>query len=129
MNKEEIIHVLKKYGFDQNNYIVISGAAMVLLGIKEKANDIDISVTYEYNDYLLNNYKCEFEKINEYNASVYFINNIINFSTTYYTLNKVFVDGIPVQIPEEILALKKKLNRQKDKKDIERIEKYMRKNL
>ena len=66
MNKEEIIKVLKKYNFDKNKYIVISGVAMVFLGIKEKINDIDISVTEDYYEYLLNNYNCTFEKVNEY---------------------------------------------------------------
>ena len=128
MSKEDIIKKLKEYNFDKESYLVISGAAMVLLGIKDKTSDIDISVTEKYNDYLLNNYNCTFERINEYNKQAYFIDNIINFSTTYYTDNKVFVDNIPVQAPEEILDLKKKLNREKDKIDIEKIEKYMRLN-
>lgn len=128
MNKKEIISKLKKYNFDENNYVVISGAAMVLLGIKESTGDIDISVTEEFNDYLLNNYNCIFERINEYNTAAYFIDDIINFSTTYYTENKIFIDNIPVQAPEEILSLKKNLNREKDKIDVERIESYMRDN-
>lgn len=45
MNKDKIIEVLKKYNFDKNSYVVISGAAMTMLGIKDKTNDIDIAVT------------------------------------------------------------------------------------
>ena len=125
MNKEEIIKELKKYNFDKNKYIIISGAAMVLLGIKEKTNDIDISVTEDFYNYLLNNYNCTFEKINEHNNKVYFINNIINFSCSYYQKENHLIDEIPVQNIEDILKLKQHLNREKDKKDIELIKEFM----
>ena len=48
MNKEKIVDILKKYNFDKDEYIVISGACMVLYGIKETTSDIDISVTGVY---------------------------------------------------------------------------------
>ena len=106
MNKTEIIKILRKYNFDKDKYLVISGAAMVLLGIKESTSDIDISVTKDYYNYLLKNYNCTFEKINEYNREVYFIDNIINFGIDYYKKEIIFVEDFPVQIPENILKLK-----------------------
>ena len=36
MNKKQIISFLKKLNLDENKYVVISGAAMVLYGFKEK---------------------------------------------------------------------------------------------
>ena len=125
MNKKEIINILEKYKFDKDKYLVISGAAMVLLGIKENTNDIDIVVAEKYFDYLLKNYNCTFEKINKYNKEVYFIDDIINFSTTYYEEDKYFVENIPVQQPEKILKLKRNLNRKKDINDIRLIEEYL----
>lgn len=121
LDKDAIIETLKRYNFDPNSYVVISGAAMVLLGIKECTSDIDIAVTKEYQDYLLANYDCTFEKLNIFNNKVYFIDNIINFSVDYYSTNNLFVDGIPVQNPEDIIKLKKHLNREKDKRDIDLI--------
>ena len=129
MNKQEIIEKLKQYKFDKSNYIVISGAAMVLLGIKDKTSDIDIATTQDYNDYLVDNYNVTFEKINEYNESVYFIDNIVNFAVTYYSDKKEYVEDIPVQNVNDILRLKKRLNREKDKIDIEKLEEYKRLNL
>ncbi len=125
MNKEQIIKILKKYKLNIKEYIVISGAAMVILGIKEKTNDIDISVTKEYYEYLKNNYNVTFDKINRYNNEVYFIDNVINFGIDYYTENYINVDGINVETPNEILKLKRSLNREKDLKDIKLIENYM----
>ena len=124
MNKEKIIQILNKYNLDKDEYIVISGACMVLYGIKEITNDIDISVTDKYYNYLLNNYDCIFERINEFGEKVYFIDNIINFSRTYYSDNKNYIDYIPVQAIDELIELKKYLNRDKDKIDIEKIMKY-----
>ena len=125
MNKEKILEILKEQGLDTNNYIVISGASMVLLGIKETTSDIDIAVKKDYYNYLLKNYNCTFDKVNMYNNKVYFIDNIINFGIDYYSQNYTIVDGIKVQNPEEILKLKKILNRNKDKKDIKLIETFI----
>ena len=124
MNKKDIINTLNKYNFDNNNYIVISGAAMVLYGIKDTTSDIDIAVSDKYYNYLLNKYRCTFDRINEYNEKVYFIDNIINFARTYYTNNKEYKNDIPVQSIEKLLELKQYLNRDKDKIDIEKIKKY-----
>ena len=129
MNKQEIIEKLKQYNFDKSNYIVISGAAMVLLGIKDKTSYIDIATTQDYNDYLVDNYNVTFDRINEYNEPVYFIDNIVNFAVTYYSDKKEYVEDIPVQNVNDILRLKKRLNREKDKIDIEKLEEYKRLNL
>lgn len=118
MNKEEILSVLENYNFDKDNYIVISGASMVLQGVKEYTSDIDIVVSQEYFEYLLSNYECVFERVNEYGKEVYFIGNVINFSTTYYDSEYTLVNGIKVQSIESIIELKSKLNREKDKNDI-----------
>lgn len=125
MNKQQIIKILKQYNFDSKEYIVISGAAMVLLGIKESTNDIDIAVTSNYYNYLLSKYECILEIINQYGVKVYFIDNIINFSTSYYSKNKIFIDNIPVQSIQDIVNLKSKLNREKDKKDMKLIEEFI----
>jgi len=127
LNRENIIDILHKYNFNINNYIVISGAAMVLLGYKEKTNDIDIAVTKEYYDYLLSHYNCTLERINEFNHKVYFIGGIINFSVDYYCNNYIMKNGIPIQKSEDIITLKQFLNREKDFKDIELIKRKIKK--
>lgn len=98
---------------------------MVLYGIKEETSDIDIAVSQNYYSYLLNNYDCIFKKVNEYGNKVYTIDNIIDFSTTYYKEEKVYVNAIPLQSLKDILKLKLNLNRKKDKMDIEKIKEYL----
>lgn len=125
MNRKDIINTLKKYNFDSTKYIVISSAAMVLLGIKDTTKDIDIAVSDDYYEYLLKNYNCKFERINEYGKKVYFIHDIINFSSTYYKNNRLIIEEIPIQTANDILELKLFLKREKDYKDIELIKEYI----
>ena len=122
MRRNEIIELLKKYKFDTKNYIVISGAAMVIANVKYQTNDIDIAVSKEYYNYLLNNYNCEFDCINIYNNKVFFIDNIINFSYDYFDCKYTVIDGIKVQTLDSIKQLKKNLNREKDIEDIKLID-------
>ena len=83
MNKKDILGFLDKYLKDKNEFIVISGAALVIQGVKEKTHDIDIAVSIELYNKLLNEYNCGFEKkIGKY--YVWFIEGIINFSVHYY---------------------------------------------
>lgn len=122
MRRNEIIELLKKYKFDTKNYTVISGAAMVIANVKDQTNDIDIAVSKEYYNYLLNNYNCEFDCINIYNNKVFFIDNIINFSYDYFDCKYTVIDGIKVQTLDSIKQLKKNLNREKDIEDIKLID-------
>lgn len=125
MNKEKIIEILKKYNFDKDKYLVISGAAMVLLGIKENTSDIDIAVTDDYYNYLIKNISCTIDRINEYGKTSYSIDQIIDFCTTYYEEDKFFIENIPVQQPKKILKLKRNLNRKKDINDIKLIKEFL----
>ena len=120
-NKENILKTLNKYNFDSQNYIVISGAALVLQNVKEYTSDIDITVSNELYNQLLKKYSFTFEKEIE-NYNVWFIDNIINFSNHYYEkIEYIELFGYKVQTIKSVLKLKKQLNRSKDKKDIQHI--------
>lgn len=121
--RDNIIKILKDLNLDFNNYLVISGAAMVLLGIKEYTTDIDIAVTEDYYNYLLSNYNCVYERTNEFNNDCYVINNIINFGIDYYNNEKLNILDVPVQTVEDLIKLKEFLHRDKDISDIELIKK------
>lgn len=127
LNRNQIVEILNEYNLDKTKYIVISGAAMVLLGIKEKTRDIDISVTKDYYDDLLKNNNCVFEKINKHNNKVYFIDDVINFGIDYYSTDYLLADDIRIQKPENIKKLKQMLSREKDKQDIKLIDKFLNK--
>ena len=122
--KNDILKILNKYNFNQKDYIVLSGASLVLQNIKEYTSDIDIAVSNELYSEILEKYNCLFEKqIDNYN--IWFIDNIINFSNHYYTETK-YIDlfGLKVQTIDSIFELKRNLNRLKDNQDIELIEAF-----
>lgn len=130
MNKKQILESLEKYHLDPTQYIVISGAALVLHGIKEETHDIDISVTKELYQKLEKEYQCEVEKYDETaQCNIYYIDRILNFSTNFYDeKNYVYIDGIRVQDIHGIIELKKKLNRAKDQRDLRKIEEFLKRN-
>ncbi len=123
MDKNAILKKLKEFNLDKSKYLVISGGAMVLLGIKDTTKDIDIAVSKDYCEYLLNNYSCEFDRVNEFNHKCYNL-DVFNFGIDYYSDDYEEVEGIRVQTVEDIIKLKRFLNREKDKEDIKKLIKY-----
>lgn len=119
---EKIIKLIDKYKLDKNKIVIISGAALVIHGIIDKTNDIDISCDKEYYDYLLKNYNCIFERKNENGEDIYMIDEIINFGTSFMPKEIVNINGLNVSSIKDIYLLKKYLNRKKDKEIIEKLE-------
>ena len=117
MNKEKLIKLLKKYNFDKEDYIILSGAAMVLRNLKDTTNDIDIAVSDELYNELLDNYNCTFE-LNVDDYDVWYIDNIINFSNHFYNdVEYDYYNGYRVQTKESIEVLKNKMDIVKGKEN------------
>ncbi len=125
MNKKQIIDIIEKYKLDKSKFIIISGAALVLLGQEKNAKDIDIWCDNDYCDYMLSNYDCKFERTNEFGEKAYLIDNIINFGVSFKPKNVEVIEGIQCSSLRDVLELKKFLNRDKDKFIISKLEKYL----
>ena len=125
MNKKQIIETIEKYKLDKSKFIVISGAALVLLEQEKTTMDIDIWCDNDYCDYLLGNYDCKFERTNEFGEKAYLIDNIINFGTSFKPKDVEIIEGIQCSSLRDVLKLKKFLNRDKDKYIISKLEKYL----
>ncbi len=126
-DRNQILTILRQYAFDPNEYLVISGAALVLLRVKETTRDIDISVTKSYFRYLLTHYSCTLERVLPDGNCLYYIDNTINFGSNLYSPSFDLIEGIPVQKLEDVKKLKQYLNREKDQKDIVLIDKVLQK--
>ena len=124
MKKSEIIETIDKYELDKSKFIVISGASLVLHDFIESTSDIDIYCNEEYYNYLLENYNCKFERINELGKTAYIIDDVINFADSYKPNNIDIIEGINCSSLRDILELKEYLNRDKDKEIIRRLKKY-----
>ncbi len=127
LNKQDILSILNKYKFDKSEFIIISGASMVLQDIKKTTHDIDIAVSPNLLNDILEKHQCEVEKEDkESNKSVYYLDNYINFSTNYFDNTQwQYYQGYKIQTADSLLKLKKELNREKDKEDIILIEEYI----
>ena len=121
LNKKDIINILEYYNFEKEKYLVIGGATMVLYGFKEHTRDIDISVSIDLYEKLMNSYKCKFEKINNLGKEVWFLDETINFGQSFFSKDRNYIENIPVQTKKNLIKLKTFLNREKDNDDIIKI--------
>ena len=126
MNKSDIIKTLNQYELNKEEFVILAGSAMVMYGIKDTTNDIDIATSNSlYND-LLKKYDCTFEiEIN--NHKMYIIDDIINFGTSHYEDDFVIIDGFKVQSLESIIETKLGFGREKDLNDCDMIRNYQNK--
>ena len=56
--------------------------------------------------------------------AIYFIDSVLNFGLDYNDVSYTLYEGYQVQTPSSVKQLKLSLNRTKDKKDIDLIEKW-----
>lgn len=122
MNRKEVFEKLKEFPLDKKDYIVLAGASMTVQKVKNKTNDIDISVSKE-----------AFQKLKEKYGSLFtdfggemIIFDAFEISTGYYDkTNVIEIEGFYFQSLEKIIEMKKDFNRDKDKEDIKKIELFL----
>ena len=126
MNRKEIIEVLNKLDLPKSEYVVLSGASMVMQKVKSKTSNIDISVSKELFGILKNNATIvnsflgyDVYKVNDY--EVEFSNNYSFFDKS----NAVLINDIYFQDLNSIKKMKESFNRDKDKKDIKKIDLFL----
>lgn len=124
MNKQEYLQKLDELALDKNKYCIISGGVMLMLGLRDKTSDIDIKVTPDYFEELKSRFN--FKKSPKF-SYLYELSDEVEVAVQDFTKESIeFVDGYPINKIENELAWKIKNNREKDKPDIERIKKYLR---
>ena len=47
LSREDVIRIVNDLNLPKDKYVVTSGSAMVLHGLREKTNDVDITVNKE----------------------------------------------------------------------------------
>ena len=121
MNKQEYIESLEKLNLPKSEYIILSGGSLLLRGLREKSADLDLCVS-----------KKLAEQIDLYHAP----KDDKGFFTPYENCQMMddfdrieydIVDGYQCESLKSILAFKKRVHREKDLKDIENIEAYLKK--
>ena len=123
MDKNELIEALSRFPYDRREYWVVAGGVMVLYGIKEETQDIDLGCSSELADFLekdghLTGRTEDGNRRFRYSDSIEVFENWLEGSI-------VDIDGIQAVSLDGLLEMKKKLGREKDLKDIELIKRYM----
>ena len=117
MNKKEVLKKLKELKLDKNEYIVISGASLVLHEIIDVTNDIDLSCSKKYYDKI--NWPT---KMGHLGKEIKYY-DIFEISDNLYDENNIdYLDSYKTMNLEKCLEVKRLLNKPKDKKIINKLD-------
>ena len=122
MNRQEFIDKLKEFGFPKTEYMILSGGSLLLRGLREETADFDLCVSQKLMQTL------DLENCPKDEVGCYVPFEDVQLKGGMEERNYDVVDGFRCQTLEDILALKRRLMRPKDIRDIERIETWIRNN-
>lgn len=127
MKKVELLNLLEKLNFPKDEYYVLSGASLVLRGIREEAGDLDLCISEELFNQIKDKYELTDDKKNE--CGFYKINDNLEVVVDKKEKFKM-EEGEKYNLEDlkTILDFKIKRNKPKDQKDIENIKKYLEEN-
>lgn len=126
MKKVELLNLLKELNFPKDEYYVLSGASLVLRGIREEANDLDLCISEELFKQIKDKYNLTEEKKNE--CGFYKINDNLEIVVDKKEDFKMEIgEKYNLEDLQMILDFKIKRNKPKDQKDIKNIKKYLEK--
>lgn len=124
MNKDELLDLLKKLNFPKSEFYVLSGASLVIRGIRENAGDLDLCISKKLFNKIKNQYNLTDDKKNE--CGFYHINDSLEIVVDDKSkFNMEEAEPYNLENLQTILDFKKKRNKPKDQNDIIKIEEYL----
>lgn len=125
MNKKEYTEKLDQLNLDKNRYCIISGGVMLLYGLKESTEDVDIKVRPDYFEELKERFS--FKKSPKY-SYLYELDDLCEVAVLDYDdIDVRIVDGYPVESLELQLKWMLENNRPKDEEKIKMIKRFLNK--
>ena len=123
MNKAEIIGRLQELAFDSREYWLITGAAMVLYGLKDETCDIDLGCSRGLADELENR---GYQSVFSHGKRKFIIGDDVEIMEDFPQDRCVVKMGeFPLLSLESLLDLKEKMNREKDQADIVLLKRHL----
>lgn len=124
MDKKEILEIISSLKIDKEEFYILSTSALILRGIYNKANDIDISVTDAGLNQLMNSYN-----LKKKNNGFYEVNEkvecICDGAKEDRKYNPELINGYYVQNIYEYLEYLENTKRKKDKEKYLLVKKYV----
>lgn len=128
MNKEELLNLVDSLNLPKSEYYILSSGCLLLYGLRDIANDLDLCITRNLFLELQKRYNLTDKDKNE--CGFYKISDLVEVVITgKFPFEYDIKDGYQVQKLESILNSKKSSNREKDKIDVINIERYLKKRL
>lgn len=123
MDRKGLLNLANTLNLPKEEYCIISGGALVLHGLREQTNDLDIDITKKGLDILSQSYSLKLvnERIQQYKVT----DNIECFLVNKLESDIQYIDNYPCESLTSIYNFKKRLNRDKDQADILAIEKVL----
>ena len=121
MEKKELLKLIEDLKVDKNEIVILSTGALVLRGIMDQANDLDIAVTKKGLEQLKNNYNLV-QKPNGF----YIVNDLVECVEDEMEGKKELVDKYYLQDIHDYYNFIKNSGREKDIPKIKPVEEYIR---
>lgn len=126
MDKEEVIKKLKELNLPKDEYYVLSGASLVLRGIREQCSDIDLCISEELFEKIKDELKMTPDKLNK--CGFYHLSDSLEIVVDKKSrFNMEEGEEFNYEDINTILTFKKSRNLPKDQRDIANIEKHLNK--
>lgn len=125
MNKEDIISKLGEFRYDTAGFWLITGAALVLYGIRAETEDIDMGCTSEAANLL--EADGFLYKVTEDGNRWFKLNDDIEVFENWLYGSVEMICGYPVMSLQGIREMKQHLGREKDLRDIHLIDAFLEK--
>jgi hypothetical protein len=124
LNKEEILNKLKQLPLDPQQYCIMTGAALVIYGVRPQTADIDLGCTEAQFDELI---KRGYEAGEKKGNLRILIEDTIEIYRNWLPEKIVYIEGLPLADILCIRDYKQSLGREKDLVDLELIEHFLKK--
>ena len=115
-DKKSLLQKLEQMNLDWTQYWLITGGAMVLYGAKEQTADIDLGCTSQLADQLQQK-GCAVERMPDGTRRIVYDGQVEIFEN-WLEDQVVLWEGVPVISRKGLVAMKQKLGREKDFRDI-----------
>ena len=123
LDKNTLIEKVKALAMPDGSYCVLAGGAMLFYGLREQTSDIDLHVNEQAFVHLQETQRLAL--LDEERRHYAIGDDIELYVTPQEDIVFTMRDGVCIQTPQAVLALKKRLNREKDQKDIRALEVYI----
>lgn len=124
LNKNDILDILRKFKYNKSEYCIVYKASLVMQGVIDECNDVDISISKKlHNQLIKDGYK---PVVAPLGGPKFTINDRLEcFTEDSYMTDAVKVNGYNCKSINHCLEEYKRRNRPKDQSTIKRIEEYL----